>query len=391
MRIVFFCGSIEPGRDGVGDYTQRLAEQLSLTGHICSIIALNDSHISVIEDKILLLGNTSINTLRFPSITIAYNSKQVIKQWLHKFNATIVSLQFVPFAFHPKGLPFQLTPFLLHLVADKPLHIMFHELWVGMSKHSIVKEKCWGLVQRQLIKSMVKRLKPSVVHTQTDLYQKQLDTLSVKAKLLPLFGNIRPVIENVLNDKSINNTKEISLVIFGAIHPDSPFAAFAKDAKNFAVRQNLLLKLIFIGRCGALQQQFIETWKKHGLEYFVYGEQSVEVISEVLLNATIGLTTTPLLLIQKSGTVAAMLEHGLPVICLAKAWSTSFKTNFSIPQNIFSYTNQSNNIEECLLATGNISNSYINSVSYVANQFVKDIPALQQQQQQTKSKIYNVL
>ena len=28
-RITFFCGSLEPGRDGVGDYTRALASELS--------------------------------------------------------------------------------------------------------------------------------------------------------------------------------------------------------------------------------------------------------------------------------------------------------------------------------------------------------------------------
>ena len=33
MKIAFLCGSLEPWRDGVGDYTRRLAGDLQACGH----------------------------------------------------------------------------------------------------------------------------------------------------------------------------------------------------------------------------------------------------------------------------------------------------------------------------------------------------------------------
>ena len=38
MKITFICGSLNPGQDGVGDYTRRLAAQLALDGHECQLI-----------------------------------------------------------------------------------------------------------------------------------------------------------------------------------------------------------------------------------------------------------------------------------------------------------------------------------------------------------------
>ena len=48
MNILFICGSAEPGKDGVGDYTRRLCGELLRTGHRTRILALCDNHASFI-------------------------------------------------------------------------------------------------------------------------------------------------------------------------------------------------------------------------------------------------------------------------------------------------------------------------------------------------------
>ena len=42
MKFAFICGSLEPGRNGVGDYTRRLAGELAAQGHECLLVSLND-------------------------------------------------------------------------------------------------------------------------------------------------------------------------------------------------------------------------------------------------------------------------------------------------------------------------------------------------------------
>ena len=46
MNIVFLCSSLEPGRDGVGDYTRRLAQECAARGHVCRMVALHDPHVT---------------------------------------------------------------------------------------------------------------------------------------------------------------------------------------------------------------------------------------------------------------------------------------------------------------------------------------------------------
>jgi hypothetical protein len=42
LKILFVCSCLEPGLDGVGDYTRRLAVELVALGHSCTLLALAD-------------------------------------------------------------------------------------------------------------------------------------------------------------------------------------------------------------------------------------------------------------------------------------------------------------------------------------------------------------
>ena len=49
MKIVFICGSAQPGKDGVGDYVRLLALSLLKMGHQAAIVAYNDKFVSAPE------------------------------------------------------------------------------------------------------------------------------------------------------------------------------------------------------------------------------------------------------------------------------------------------------------------------------------------------------
>ena len=148
LRIVFICGCIEPGRDGVGDYTRRLSAELILTGHFTAIIAINDVHTTEIIDDHQVQGGIRIPTLRLPSLSTYKSRFGKAKMWLNSFDPNWISLQFVPFSFHAKGLPFALARDLSLLGEGRKWHIMFHELWVGMDKESPLKMRAWGYVSK---------------------------------------------------------------------------------------------------------------------------------------------------------------------------------------------------------------------------------------------------
>ncbi len=83
------------------------------------------------------------------------------------------------------------------------------------------------------------------------------------------------------------------------------------------------------------QDRWISAWKAVGLPVNVLGEQTAERISYELCNASLGITTTPFELVEKSGTVAAMLEHGLPVLSVSRRWNPgNVKTGNYLPKSI---------------------------------------------------------
>ena len=341
MRILFICGSIEPGRDGVGDYVRRLAAELIQLGHEAEILALCEPHLDQPLQQEQNFESTSVQVLRLPFAWPANKKKQMASDFVKRFDPEWLSLQMVLFSFHCKGLPFQLAALLQSLGKGRSWHIMFHELWVGMELHAGRKMICWGWIQKQLIRILLGTLKPLSVHTQTGLYQQQLKAIGCPAVHLPLFANISRVnnIESSYDEFNPENDsgKTISLVMFGAIHPGAPVLELAMDASRLVHENGMHVSLTLIGRSGAEQQRWVKIWTRMSLPVRVMGEQSPELISSVLGKSTLGISTNRLALVEKSGTVAAMLEHGLPVICVAGPWKARGFQHLPPPKGIKEY------------------------------------------------------
>ena len=343
MKVVFICSSLEPGRDGVGDYTRLLAGEIIKQGNLAAIVSVNDKYVDAVTIGRQEVNGIKVSVMRIPS-GLAYNKWLVdARAWVDGLNPEWLSLQFVPFGFHPKGLPFNLSKQLLFLSGDRKWHIMFHELWVGIAREESKKLHYWGLLQRAIIRSLLLKVKPSVIHTQTLLYQKLLDKLGFKAQLLPLFGNI-PVVESQL-DKTTN---EISLVVFGLIHSGAPIHSFAREAAEYSRNNNVNIKLTFIGRCGAEQERWAEIWRSESLELDIMAEQSAEKISAILSNSSMGISATALAVIEKSGTFAAMHDHKLAVISVSKPWNPIGITGLKTQDGIVEYS--IGNFESCIKA-----------------------------------------
>lgn len=364
MKIMFLCGSVESGKDGVGDYTRRLAGELIRQGHHCGIIAIMDKGVQETIEELQYSEHTNIHVLRLPfKKGFLLNCKEA-KGWIDTFDPDWISLQYVPFSFHPKGLPFGLGLAINKLIKGRKLHIMFHELWVGMNTEATFKFRIWGMLQSSMIRSFVKKLNPLSIHTQTKLYQMQLDKIEVVASLLPLFSNIK-----VLNSSSnLKNPKHLRFIVFGAIHPGAPIKAFAKEVAEYAINEKLKISFTFIGRCGEEQNNWAAIFHSFKLEVTILGELSTEQISKELSQASIGIVNTPLHLIEKSGANAAMKEHGLAVICLSHNWTPrGVRLNYDYQKrhqfksgDIINLLNNKEPVTEIILF--NTANSFINTI-----------------------------
>jgi hypothetical protein len=318
MKIAFLCGCLEPGRDGVGDYVRRLAIELAQQGHETYAISLNDKYVDQAVVVSQPMADASLEVLRLPANWPESQRFERAQQQVEVWQPAWLSLQFVPFSFHPKGLCFSLAKHLAPLGKGRAWHIMFHELWVGMDTQAPLKHRLWGRVQQYIITRLLAKLKPKAIHTQTLLYQAQLKKIGYASEHLPLFANISN--SSPQRPAPAAGNSAVQLVVFGNIHVGTPIQQLARDAAHYARTHDTPVTLTLMGRCGSEQAHWAATWQAAGLPVEILGEQEPARISEVLLGATLGIATTPAVLLGKSGTAAAMQEHGLPVLCVAHTW-----------------------------------------------------------------------
>lgn len=371
MKILFLCGSAEPGKDGVGDYTRRLCGELIRRGHQAQMLSLYDKHSDVFVSQLQVIENTEVIVNRIPTIASYSQRLSYTQEIVQKFTPDWISLQFVPYSFNTKGLPFWLPSFLKNIKGEHKWHVMFHELWVGIEDNSSFKNKCFGFLQRQLISNILENFKNITVSTNTYLYQHKISDLGHDSNFLSLFSNIS-------NDKlvEINNSrifnKELKFALFGGIHHGAPIQQFVDELKLELEKRNIqILKFLIIGNCGIFLKEWTLIFDAEKIEYEISGYCSDQEISEKLLMCDFGLSTTPYLLIQKSGSVAAYLDHELPVICVARKWAVSGfdMSNTNQIGNIFDF--QKHEIFEIL--DSKIEMQTINTLSSVTSSFLKSL------------------
>jgi hypothetical protein len=371
MKILFICGSLEPGQDGVGDYTRRLACELIRQGYKTSIISLYDHVVPDVCADLQQSEGTKVPTLRIPFNIESKKRLTVANKWIVDFGTTIISLQFVVFSFHKKGLPIGLAKQLKSLGNGKKWHLMLHELWVGMPVGASKKHMLWGWIQKQIVFSIIRTLTPKVIQTQCKLYELQLERYGFKPSYLPLFSNI-PVNSTSERTKEDVNSSVLKLVIFGSIHPNAMIDELIEEILFYKQSVQKEVVLTLIGRSGLERENWITKWKIKRLKVVVLGDQSPDIISKTLMNSSIGIFTGAIQMADKSGTVAAMLDHGLPVICVSKLWQVRGIPLFEQPKGIYTLTHDC--LRTCL--THQKQPAKINTVSESARLLIESLHAV---------------
>ena len=353
MKILFICGSAEPGKDGVGDYTRRLSGELLRQGHLCVIVAIMDNGVNSILEEIQEIDLTSVSVLRMPFYKGYQLNCLQAKPWIEDFNPDWISIQYVPFSFHPKGLPFGFGKTLKQLTKGRKVHLMFHELWVGMEKESSIKTILWGFLQKIILKRMYKLLGPCQVHTQTIFYQLLLKKHKIVTNILPLFSNIPCKPDKSFFEDRLKNLErnEIHFILFGTLHSCDNIELFLNTVNSYQEKSSKLAVIKAVGRNGIEVNRWKEFCEKLGIKFEISGELDSQVIANILASSNIGITTTALPMIQKSGTVASMCEFGIPIICINHQWKPREIDYKSIPYGINVF--QERIIDICLSSNGN--------------------------------------
>ena len=317
MRITFITAALS--NDGVGDYTRLLADSCQRMGHECQIVSICDheSHSQVASDE-----GVQIN--RFQGKAFSASKLNDIRQVFANFQPDWVSLQFVPYAFENRGILRTFPRHLEKILPDGKRHIMLHEIWSGVDRLSPIKIRLLGALQKRSIKKMLELLKPSSIHTNNTYYKALLERQSFKVDVLPLFGNIpnslwepdvarREFIEPYI---APTDTPLIHIGIFGSIHREWNPEPFLSSISEYATHSGKHILFASVGRIGAAGELIWEAMQQRHPEitFIRHGEASAQSISGLLQSLDFGIATSPMHIIEKSGSVKAMQEHGLPVI-----------------------------------------------------------------------------
>ena len=96
------------------------------------------------------------------------------------------------------------------------------------------------------------------------------------------------------------------------------------------------------------------------------GARNEFAISKALSKADVGITTTPIDLAEKSGTVLAIRMHQLPIISVAKSWKPKKNIIVNHSADILAFNGR--NFEKVIELKTNTSQR--NSLNYVANLYL---------------------
>lgn len=326
MVILFLTSCLEPGKDGVGDYARRLARECVRQHHACHLLALNDPHVSAPIEMTETVDGAPISTLRLPA-SLSWEERVILAAaFRERYPLDWISLQFVAYGFDRRGIVKDLARHLASIVAQTPLHLMCHELWIGEGRFSRLKDRVVGQIQRHALLNLIRQLQPRLITSTNPYYRSRLEASGVIATELPLFGNIPihpavPIPDDVLRaglcDEAGSHPDRWLGLFFGALYPEwkrEPFLTTLMAASTHARKRACLVGL---GRMGGSGEAFWEKMARDyapALDFVTLGEQPPRTVSALMQIADFGLAASPWYLLQKSGTVAAMLDHGLPVI-----------------------------------------------------------------------------
>jgi hypothetical protein len=335
MSKVLICSSVEPGIDGVGDYSRRLAGELIRRGERIAIVALNDRAVKTSLDTFQDAEGTQVRVLRLPAEWPLSRRIAVAREWICNFNPEWISLQFVPYGFQKKGLPFGLGPKLSTLHPTAKWHVMFHELWIGENLGASLKHRIIGFLQRQIVKEVFRSLTPHKSFTSTEVYRRMLRGLGRESELVPIFSNIpvnsenTPVPDLLPFDLQIWQRQRSKLLVgllFGSVNPGWRAIELMKLLELKAREAKKTLLVVSAGNDGFT----ISQWKRFSAEQFEntpmvrLGRVTSESASNLMKWADFGFLTTPAELLGKSGVCAAFRAHGLPVLINRDDWKTRF-------------------------------------------------------------------
>lgn len=332
MRICFLTTGLERGKEGIGDYCRELATELQHQGHQVLIMALKDSHLEPARNVKVFTHTQPTETepliyLRLSDrLSVSKRSAEAMK-FIKDFNPDYISVQF-GFDWFGKGW-LGLRSLCRKLSRNRKRHLHLHDIWYGPKPPNSLFEKISLTFREFQLKQFIAKFRPDSIHTHSLTLQQIMHRKGYKINNIPLFSNV-PVKNKNQSDWIFdlfqrngllltpeNRNEYYVFTVFGKFfHVFNPATFMAKfvPALNSSGRKGVIIY------AGNLQGDAKNIWETIELEsgqniYPIHaGHLTLDELSDILAFSDYGLSTYPPALLDKSGTVAAFIEHGLPII-----------------------------------------------------------------------------
>lgn len=314
--------------DGVGDYTYNLAHEFAQHEHKVIVVCSNCS-------------KTKIETKEFTILPIItkWNKKagQQIVAIIKKYNINVVSLQYVPHGFHPKGLPFGLIA-LLHEInkANVKKMTFFHEVCIDY----------WGWnIKRTLFSYGIKYIARKIIEnsdyiaTSIEHYAKRIQKFKKGTNIstihiasnIPKHNYTKEYLEQL--KRKVAPQGEFIIVFFGTRDIDNQVEAIRE-----LVNEGYKIIALSLGNTFFLKKDYKIPTYKTGLLNINDISKYFQIADCLCLpeNQESGCSF-------KSGSLAAGLQHALPILTNKGYMTESILINHN---NIIFTNNQNiNNIK----------------------------------------------
>lgn len=327
MKILFITGSLQPGKDGVGDYCRLLACELQKRVSYVHIVSLYDKNVETILEEEQCIGEAKIKTTRIPWSSKLASRIEVYCSLQAQYEFSLISFHYVPYAYHSRGLPIWLVSFLKKTKQKTVFQIMLHELWIGFGTQSPLKHQIVGFFQQRILKKIISVLKPKYITTSNYLYQSILQKAGIDSKVINLFSNIPFLFQSESDWERLNKKFESNLFksanctigIFGYIHPEANLLATIADVIKATEDSETDFAVLSFGRQGALGELYWDELKlafkqDSQVKFERLGLLEAPEVSYILQNINLAISCTPAAFIGKSGVYAAFRSHNVPVV-----------------------------------------------------------------------------
>jgi hypothetical protein len=279
-------------------------------------IAANDRYVGAKQEHAVSGSPQQLlesSFIRLPALEPWDQRFATMQSVVRRFDPEWISLQYVPHGLQVRGMPFAFLRRIGQMRSDRSVHVLFHELWGGLENR--FRDRVIYSIQKYLLIGIYRKLRPRVVNVTNQTYQERLKSIGITSEVLPLFSNIPLTPQRDLVNR---DERKWVFVAFGTLRKGWDFERLlaqidlAREASGIKE-----CRFVSVGRLGDHGQLLWEAMKQSDYKHFIFeklGELEEDDVSRVLHSADFGIAVSPLEIIAKSGAVAAMRDHGLPVV-----------------------------------------------------------------------------